>query len=42
MINAFNEGYVLGFEEKKATPWFSYFQIADKYLNSFLTKPVKY
>ena len=42
MINAFNEGYVLGFEEKKPTPWFSYFQIADKYLNSFLTKPVKY
>jgi len=28
---------VLGFEEKKTQPWFTYFQTAGKYKNSFKT-----
>ena len=31
---------VLSFEEKTTQPWFSYFQIADKYYNYFKTNPL--
>ena len=31
MINASNERSMLSFEEEKTQPWFTYFQIADKY-----------
>jgi len=34
------KGSVLGFEEKTAQPWFTYFQIAGKYKNSFQTNPL--
>jgi len=30
---------VLSFIEKTTQPWFTYFQIADKYQKSFKTKP---
>ena len=31
---------VLSFEEEKTQPWFTYFQIAGKYLTSFKTNPL--
>ena len=39
MINASNEGICVEFRIKKTTqPWFTYFQIADKYQKYFKTK----
>ena len=35
MINASNGGICVEFERKTTQPWFTYFQLAGKYYNSF-------